>query len=42
MPRTTELPTTPATPVVQGLVASDPLLQLEYETAPPRGPDAVR
>ncbi|MFF2955893.1 hypothetical protein ACFVVU_31655 [Kitasatospora sp. NPDC057965] len=41
MPRTAEQPTTPATPVAQPK-ASDPLLQLEYESAPPSGPDAVR
>ncbi|TQF02031.1 hypothetical protein E6W39_06755 [Kitasatospora acidiphila] len=42
MPRTTEQPTTtPSTPTVRP-TASDPLLQLAYETAPPSGPDAMR
>ncbi|MFJ8442826.1 hypothetical protein [Kitasatospora griseola] len=42
MSRATEQPvTTQATPVVQP-TAGDPLLQLEYETAPPSGPDAAR
>ncbi|MFI9332447.1 hypothetical protein ACIGZJ_33565 [Kitasatospora sp. NPDC052868] len=43
MPRTAEQPATtvPAATVVQP-AASDPLLQLEYETTPPSGPDAIR
>ncbi|MEV7121176.1 hypothetical protein [Kitasatospora griseola] len=41
MPRTTEQPTTKAAPAVQPTVG-DPLLQLEYETAPPSGPDVIR
>lgn len=43
MPRTAEqLTASPTTPAVQTPAASDPLLQLEYETQPPSGPGAVR
>ncbi|MFB7470558.1 hypothetical protein [Kitasatospora sp. NPDC056184] len=42
MPRTTQQPTTTPTETLTQPTASDPLLQPEYETAPPSGPDAVR
>ncbi|MEU8926242.1 hypothetical protein AB0D10_35825 [Kitasatospora sp. NPDC048545] len=43
MTRTTEHTTTAPTPItIQAPAASDPLLQLEYETQPPSGPETVR
>ncbi|MFF2819419.1 hypothetical protein ACFVT9_28340 [Kitasatospora cineracea] len=41
MPRTNEETTTSAAPAAQP-TAGVPLLQLEYETQPPSGPDVIR
>ncbi|MFD7902935.1 hypothetical protein ACFV4G_11885 [Kitasatospora sp. NPDC059747] len=42
MSRTTEQTTNPAPIITPAPAGTDPLLQLEYETQPPSGPETVR